>query len=89
MDHPATAHDINVLTVVANESYEDFVKGLQSDIHDGLSERPREANEAYFNGKILTGAAEDGADVTVTPAMARQIDFYGSSAKSVGELRLR
>jgi type III restriction enzyme len=76
MDHPATAHDINVLTVVANESYEDFVKGLQSDIHDGLSERPREANEAYFTGKVLVGAAEDGADLTVTPAMARQIDFY-------------
>src|SRR5690606_1369759 len=31
IDHPATAHEINVLTVVANESYEDFVKGLQSD----------------------------------------------------------
>ena len=73
MDHPATAHDINVLTVVANESYEDFVKGLQSDIHESLSERPREANEAYFNGKVLAGAGPDGADLTVTPAMAKQI----------------
>ncbi len=76
MDHPATAHDINVLTIVANESYEDFVKGLQSEIHDGLSERPREANEAYFTGKVLAGAAEDGADLTVTPAMAKQIYRY-------------
>jgi type III restriction enzyme len=76
MDNPATAHDINVLTVVANESYEDFVKGLQSDIHDSLSERPREANEAYFNGKVLAGAGADGADMTVTPAMAKQIYRY-------------
>ena len=76
MDNPATAHDINVLTVVANESYEDFVKGLQSDIYESLSERSREANEAYFTGKVLPGAGPDGADIPVTPAMARQIDFY-------------
>jgi type III restriction enzyme len=76
MDNPVTAHDINVLTVVANESYEEFVKGLQSDIHDSLSERPREANEAYFTGKVLAGAGTDGADLTVTPAMAKQIYRY-------------
>jgi type III restriction enzyme len=76
MDNPATAHDINVLTVVANESYEDFVKGLQSDIQESLSARPREANEAYFTGKVLAGAGPDGTDLTVTPNMARQIDFY-------------
>jgi type III restriction enzyme len=76
MDNPVTAHDINVLTVVANESYEDFVKGLQSDIHDSLSERPREANEAYFTGKVLAGAGQDGADLTVTPMMARGIYDY-------------
>ncbi len=28
MDHPATVHDINVLTVVASESYKGFVTGL-------------------------------------------------------------
>ena len=76
MDHPATAHDINVLTVVANESYEDFVKGLQSDIKDSLSARPREANEAYFTGKVLLGAGPDGTDLTVTPVMAKQIYRY-------------
>jgi type III restriction enzyme len=76
MDNAATAHDINVLTVVANESYEDFVKGLQSDIQESLSARPREANEAYFTGKVLAGAGPEGIDLTVTPNMARQIDFY-------------
>ena len=75
MDHPATAHDINVLTVVANESYEEFVKGLQSDIHDSLSARPRKANEGYFTGKVLVGAnGED--DKILTPELAKQIYRY-------------
>ena len=41
MDHPAVVHDINVLTVVASESYKDFVGGLQKEIADTLSSRPR------------------------------------------------
>lgn len=31
MDHPSIVHDINVLTVVASESYKDFVTALQKD----------------------------------------------------------
>ncbi|MBB5353822.1 type III restriction enzyme [Haloferula luteola] len=73
MDNPATAHQVNVLTVVANESYEDFVKGLQDDIKDGLSARPRKANEKYFTDKILK---TDDGEIKITPMMAKQIDFY-------------
>ncbi len=73
MDNPVTAHQVNVLTVIANESYEDFVKGLQNDIREGLSDRPRKANEKYFTDKILK--TEEG-DIKVTQAMAKQIDFY-------------
>lgn len=73
MDDPAAVHQINVLTVVASESYKDFVAGLQKDISESLSERPRVANEAYFTGKLLHTEAED---VPVTPQMARQIYKY-------------
>ena len=73
MDHPATVHDVNVLTVVASESYKDFVAGLQTDISESLSARPREANEAYFTGKVLKTAA---GDVEVTPQLAKQIYRY-------------
>jgi type III restriction enzyme len=73
MDVPATVHQINVLTVVASESYKDFVTALQKDISDGLSERPRVADEAYFTGKVLKTAA---GDVTVTPQLAKQIYRY-------------
>jgi len=73
MDHPATVHDINVLTVIASESYQDFVAALQKDIGESLASRPRQASEAYFIGKVLCTA---NGDVTVTPQMARQIYLY-------------
>jgi type III restriction enzyme len=73
MDNPATVHQINVLTVVASESYKDFVTALQRDISEGLSERPREANESYFTGKVLKTTA---GDVEVTPLLAKQIYKY-------------
>lgn len=73
MDNPATAHQINVLTVIANESYEDFVKGLQDDIRDSLSARPRKADEKYFTDKLLK--TEDG-EIKVDATMAKQIYRY-------------
>jgi len=73
MDNPAVVHDINVLTVIASESYKDFVAGLQQEISENLSARPRQATEAYFTGKLM--ATEQGT-VEVTPAMAKQIYRY-------------
>ncbi|WP_223494910.1 type III restriction-modification system endonuclease [Stenotrophomonas indicatrix] len=73
MDHPATVHDVNVLTVVASESYKDYVAALQKDISDSLSERPRVANEEYFTGKVLKTAT---GDVPIAPQMAKQIYRY-------------
>jgi type III restriction enzyme len=73
MDQPATVHAINVLTVVASESYKDFVTGLQRDISDTLSDRPRVADEVYFTGKVLSGP--DG-NVEVTPQLAKQLYRY-------------
>ena len=73
MDHPMTVHDINVLTVVASESYKDFVAGLQREISDSLSARPRKATEEYFTGKVLN---TDAGPVEVTPQIAKQIYRY-------------
>lgn len=73
MDHPAIVHDVNVLTVVASESYKDFVAALQKDISDSLSARPRVANEDYFTGKVLKTPT---GDVQVTPQLAKQIYRY-------------
>lgn len=73
MDHPAIVHDVNVLTVVASESYKDFVAALQKDISDSLSARPKLADEAFFTGKVLKTAT---GDVEVTPQLAKQIYKY-------------
>ena len=73
MDNPATVHEINELTVVASESYKDFVSALQKDISESLSARPRVADEKYFTGKVLQTS---GGDVEVTPQLAKQIYRY-------------
>ncbi|MBU4525462.1 MAG: DEAD/DEAH box helicase family protein [Desulfomicrobium sp.] len=72
-DNPATVHDVNVLTVVASESYKDFVGNLQREISESISARPRKADEAYFTGKVIS--TETGT-VEITPVMAKQIYKY-------------
>jgi type III restriction enzyme len=74
IDSGANIHDINLLTVVASESYKDFTAGLQKEISESLSARPRKADEAYFTGKVLK--TDDGVEVTVTPQLAKQIYKY-------------
>lgn len=73
MDHPAIVHEINVLTVVASESYKNFVGNLQKEISDSLSARPRKADETYFTGKTIK--TETGT-LQITPTMAKQIYRY-------------
>ncbi|CAD0262017.1 Type III restriction protein res subunit [Pseudomonas veronii] len=73
MDHPAIVHDVNVLTVVASESYKDFVSALQKDISESLSARPKIADEAYFTGKVLKTPT---GNIEVTPQLAKQLYKY-------------
>ena len=48
-----TVHDINMLTVIASESYKDFVDVLQKDIKEVLYDRPTAATREYFTGKYI------------------------------------
>ena len=49
-------HDINQLTVIANESYSTFVDALQKETREALRERPTLATVAYFEGrKFMVG----------------------------------
>lgn len=73
MDHPSIVHEVNVLTVVASESYKSFVAALQKDISESLSARPRIADKAYFTGKILQTSE---GDITVSEDQATDIEFY-------------
>ena len=51
-------HDINKLTVIANESYSTFVDDLQKDTRDALRERPTVASVPYFEGKTFMVGSE-------------------------------
>lgn len=73
MDHPATVHEVNVLTVVASESYKDFVAALQRDISNSLSARPRIADKAFFTGKVI---ATQNGPIVITEDQAASIEFY-------------
>lgn len=73
MDHPATVHQINVLTVIANESYKDFVTALQKDISETLSARPRVADADYFTGKFIHIGEEK---IKISKDMAEGIEYY-------------
>ncbi len=73
MDNTATVHQINVLTVVASESYKDFVTALQRDISESLSSRPRVADEKYFTGKVMKTSV---GDLVVTEQLAKKIYKY-------------
>ena len=66
-------HKINKLTVVASESYREFVTDLQKQIKKDLYERPAKASIDYFKGKsILVG----GERTAISDAQATAIYQY-------------
>lgn len=46
-------HEVNRLTVIANESYADFTSALQKETREVLRERAVKATVAYFTGKQI------------------------------------
>lgn len=55
-------HSVNVLTVVASESYKSFTESLQSDIKSGLHARPTTVTDGFLKGKTVI--MPDGTEVT-------------------------
>lgn len=49
-------HNVNVLTVIANESYDSFAKRLQSEIAEVVADRPREVTAELFENKVIRDA---------------------------------
>jgi len=68
-----TVHDINMLTVIASESYKNFVSDLQSDIKTVLYDRPTVATSEYFKGKYVK---VDGTPTLIDNNTADVIEFY-------------
>lgn len=64
-------HNINVLTVIASESYDSFAKGLQSELADAVANRPKAVTPELFMGKTITDAL--GNTDVITDDVAREI----------------
>lgn len=67
-------HEVNKLTVVANESYADFTSALQRETREALRERITAASQDYFFGKIVKD--KDGAKRKITLPEASLILGY-------------
>ena len=68
--------DINKLTVIANESYNTFVKGLQDETREALRDRPRHATMEYFQGKVVKSQNTPDTPYTITQMDSMFIGVY-------------
>lgn len=66
-------HNVNMLTVIASESYKNFVSDLQSDIKAELYDRPSKATIEYFEGKTVMAGDEP---VVIDKTQAKIIHHY-------------
>ena len=64
-------HNVNVLTVIASESYDSFARGLQTELAEAVADRPRAVTPALFEGKVITDSS--GNSDIITADTAREI----------------
>ena len=67
-------HEINILTVIASESYETYAKSLQSEIAATLKDRPQKAEVEYFLNKIIKD--EKGENYRITESDAKKLNKH-------------
>lgn len=66
-------HAVNVLTVIASESYDSFAKGLQSELADAVAGRPVAVTADLFKGKVLVDVS--GNEQVVDGELAQAIHY--------------
>ena len=66
-------HSVNVLTVIASESYDSFAKGLQSELAEAVGDRPRQVTKELFAGQVIRDSA--GNEQVVDDELAQAIIF--------------
>ena len=65
--------NVNVLTVIASESYESFARGLQSEIAEDIVDRPRAVTQDLFLNRTVT---DDHGDEMVIDADTASAIMY-------------
>ena len=74
MDAGALGNDVqnvNVLTVIASESYDSFARGLQSELAEAVANRPVAVTPDLFKGKVLVDVS--GNEQVVDGELAQAI----------------
>lgn len=64
-------HNINVLTVIANESYESFASALQTELAEAVADRPVRVTMDLFKNKVVKDG--DGNEQLIDTDMAQAI----------------
>ncbi len=66
-------HNINILTVIASESYDSFAKGLQTEMAEAVAGRPRAVTVELFLGKVIRD--EQGNEQVIDQDTASAIHY--------------
>lgn len=66
-------HNINMLTVIASESYDKFAKGLQEEIAEAISYRPTKITQNSF--KDLKIKTEEGSTFVIDDDLSMEIHY--------------
>lgn len=80
-------HNVNVLTVIASESYDSFAKGLQSEMAEAVADRPKKVTQELFVDHIVKD--DKGNEFLITRDVASAIHFdliVNGYINKIGEL---
>lgn len=58
-------HNVNVLTIIASESYDSFAKGLQTELADAMAGRPKAVTPELFMGEAIEDARSNNVKLKV------------------------
>ena len=78
-------HTLNVLTVIASESYDKFAKGLQEELAQVVADRPQKVTADLFKGKVIrdSSGTEQVVDADLAQAIYESLITSGYVKKGV------
>lgn len=66
-------HNVNVLTVIASESYDSFAKGLQTELAEAVADRPKKVTPELFVDRLVVDA--QGNEFMIISEVASAIHY--------------
>ena len=80
-------HNVNVLTVIASESYDSFAKGLQTELAEAVADRPKKVTQELFIDHLVVDP--QGNEFMITSEVASAIHYdliLNGYINKIGEL---